>query len=541
MANKIQIKRGNKEDMPMLTSGEIAINFYDNNFYVGREKSGNIKFYNSQEIDKKLKTNYLLLSEFKNENNSWDNALDLAIKETEKMNGGKIFIDNDITLIESHKFDITKTVIESYYRNVKYTGYNPLFDIFSSKQDNPYSQNRVIFKGIIFEGNKLINDFIHIDNKIGGVGTSRIVIKDCSFKQFNTVFTFVKNSYATKIENCEIFENKLCIKIIDGGDTGENFSVDKSTLFNNAQVVYLNNQNCDLRFNLCSIDYNWENIITIDKGRVYIENCHIEHSREFHSTIPFVLNNNNGNMLTINDSEIIFLGDIKMKYVFENNSTFKKGGIFLDNNFMYGLSTTTDFIGKGQIEITNTKSFDWENNSKFTSLEMNLFEDYKFFTSDLTLNNIFIDGDGKELDWNNPLNGQNLSVGIAPGAGANNGNNALLIKKKSETQTFARVNIAIPIPVGGLGATMFKIKNNLNQTVPVDVHLGYCKINKSGIAYKGFSSHTYQINKNYSNISMGSEYDRKCPVGYTHFSIRIDLFNAPPCDICIDEIIVTSM
>lgn len=55
MANQIQIKRGNKEITPTLSSGEIAINYYDGNFYVGSENNSNLKFYNSKIIDELLK------------------------------------------------------------------------------------------------------------------------------------------------------------------------------------------------------------------------------------------------------------------------------------------------------------------------------------------------------------------------------------------------------------------------------------------------------------------------------------------------------
>lgn len=70
MANKIKIKRGNKEVTPILSDGEIAINYYDNSLYIGKENLSNIKFLNETDI-KKINDNLgVLISEVSNSLNS---------------------------------------------------------------------------------------------------------------------------------------------------------------------------------------------------------------------------------------------------------------------------------------------------------------------------------------------------------------------------------------------------------------------------------------------------------------------------------------
>lgn len=493
------------------------------------------------EINRKRDIKYILLSDFKTLQNTWDEAFQNALNKTVEMKGGTIFIDENCSLSKTFNFDVRYTRIESNYKKIKYNGVGFLFNTISSNIGTPYSQNYVIIKNLAFEGNEKGNSFIISDDKSESVGTSRYCIKNCAIYNFNKVFEIGKNMYLPKFDNCEIYDNNLCLSVLDSENSGENIVYDKCTIYNNANVFDINNQNCDVHVNLSSIDYNYNNITNIKKGRITIVNSHIEHSKEaFHGTkYPFIMENNNGNNLIISNSEIIFIGQNVMEYIFMNKNTFTKGGIFLDNNFMYGLETTSTFIGKGQLSITNTKSYDWENNSKFTSEEENLFEDYKFFNSNLNLNNIFINEDTQPIK--EPHNGTNLIVSIQPGEGSNGGNPAMCITKKGGQQTKASVVITIPCNDNSLCASYFRVKSRGLQIIPTDIHLGFCKINKSGVAVKKFSSRSVQVPNSYIDIAMGAEMPRKCPNGYNNFCIIIDLYNAPISELCLDNFIITKM
>lgn len=351
-----------------------------------------------------------------------------------------------------------------------------------------YTKGRTTYKGLY-----LINK--NIDTKKGNgilfggtndtVGSSNINLINCIISDFTNGLSYTDRSYLIRCNNCDLYNNITQINVLGGVDTGENIRFDNCVIANGGTALLVNNALSTVYLNGCSIDYNYKQIFDIQKGDVYVDNCHIEHnSAHFTETIPFTMGDYDGNKCTITNSRVIFIesDEVNMQYIIKNDYFNNAMSYFNINNcFLQGFKTKSGYIGTGFINMYGNQCYQWENMNYKVSEEMNKINDGKFFNADLLAHKDFI----KVKEPNN------IEIGVKYDR-TERGDNWLMITKKTGNRTNGSCAFIVPhnLLCSNYGGEL-QICSNKNTSV--DIRFGTCRFIDGNIVMENLLYNVGQI------------------------------------------------
>lgn len=246
-----------------------------------------------------------------------------------------------------------------------------------------------------------------------GLGASRVRFSNINIQDFKVGFYLGKNSYLNMFDNVAVGHCGTCYQVVEEGNSGENYNIHGGCIYNSFVGLEINNPFTTINIIGTSLDYLDKKIIHLDKGKIFLDSCHIESNREFYVDAPFKVEDYDGNILNIDNSSLIFIegeGKKLPNAFFENKMSNRFSGINITNCFLQGLKTNNNKIamGIGSITFRNNDTFAWDKLSSVTSLSDNLIFDGMIYNADLSAHNDIIisdNGNGKKESsyhtWNN--------------------------------------------------------------------------------------------------------------------------------------------
>lgn len=313
-----------------------------------------------------------------------------------KKKGGKIILSAKTYKITSPlKFDLGTYSIEGNGSTLDFSTLNSGNAITIAGSMVPsYDQVVNTVKGVILKSSGR-------SKKVTGIlfespthtAAANIALYDCSINGFGTGIKFSNRSYIVSIFHTNIYDCNVCVEVAENSlDAGENNRFFSCSLFN-SNLAVLHNRDANTRFIGCSMDYNARQI-EINAGQVYLSNCHIEGHN--YATAPFQINNGNGSILTITDSNIAVTttqGGIipdYFAYISKKDGSYRHCEII--NTAIAGVATKTgDFAGgDGLFTISGTKVY-WQHQlPPRTNKLNNILANGDFENENMDIDNIFI-------------------------------------------------------------------------------------------------------------------------------------------------------
>lgn len=426
------------------------------------------------------------------------------------------------------RINFTKVNIECY-GEINFTGdASVLLDDISFDEKSPdevYLNGGQTVKGLhaYGDGREGRKTCIRLNAKNNNhVGSSRVKFIDCKIHHFNKGFEFGTRSYANIIDNCSIYQTAIAIDILKGHDCGEKYTVTNSMIFNSNVGIQIDNELSDIFVTNSSIDYTDNSFVVIKRGRVIIDNCHLESFASFHDTdnkIPFRVLQGDGNCLTITNSYILFntpQGVTNPKYIFECLNT-PYSPLVVQNCTLQGFKTTSGVWvkGEGLVKFINNNSFEWDTFTTKISPKYNHIDDGEFFdmSTDRHANIIATPG----------------NVTVSEAYGQWDGGNCYKATKNADAQSHGEVIIYAPYNHMNTNAIcQFDIESNVECTIDIalksvfkgaDGQLHYSRDIKrqGGIVLKANEKKTVILDNRQVYIDGSCEY----------LGLTIGLFNAP--------------
>lgn len=276
-------------------------------------------------------------------------TLQQAHDEVVRRGGGTLVINKDYDLDVPFMWDCSKVIIEGHGHKIESTVNRPVVNVISSEtKGKPYYQAQISFSNLKLKGNKQ-SSALYLNSNDPNKAISHVTFRNVSIENTKKAIDVGNSVYLLKFVDCDIFNNENIITVGSTvTDTGENIQFRGCAIYNNTGGFIVNNGNCDIFLDSCSIDYNEVNsVVELNNGKMYFNNCHFEHdARKFGSNVPFVVRGDAG-QLFINNSLIMFSHqqDTNLANIF-----FVSGGnstITLTNNFLFGCKTTSQYLCGG--------------------------------------------------------------------------------------------------------------------------------------------------------------------------------------------------
>ena len=346
--------------------------------------------------------------------------------------------------------------------------------------DEKYTKNTLKNEGIILYGKSYGGSCNGIAFKNNGnkLGVSRVTFNNCSFYNFNISLTLSEKSYLNCFNNCSFYASNIGINVEGGDDCGENYEFIGCSVFNNKQGIVIDNEFSTTFFRGTSIDYNTDGIIILKKGKIFLDNCHIEQREsDYKNIIPFIMENSDGNTMNFNLCYIMFNGngskDFPQKqYVFDNkynNNPFS--GIYLNNCFLQGCRTRSGFLftDSGINKIEKTQTYQWDNITCFINQLDNMIIDGKVFNADIKYH----------TDFRKTQDGQNIDIVPAFHVFGQD-NHAIGLIKKTDTKTFGEASFLIRRKNFENIILNAKLDIKSNKPNTFDLYFGTCNLDKDG-------------------------------------------------------------
>lgn len=427
---------------------------------------------------------------------------------------GKIFAD----INDSEKYSI---VSRSHFND----NYNIVYenDLIKNEGIEIYGKTERDYKNnVISEGT--CNGLL-ISNP-NNVGSSRIIFKGLKIKNFKKGLTLGSNSYLNFFQRLSISNCDIGLITLQEENSGERYSFEDCIIYNNKKALEFNNEFATIYFYNSSIDYNYNKILQLNKGKVWINLCHIEHNeKHFEGEKPITVEQNDGNSLTISNSYIMFRYDkeigYKKSHLIENKYIDNPfSGVTISNCFLQGCKTTSGFLAtEGGINIFNNNStYQWDTLPCFINNNSNHVIDGQVLNADLKYHSDFIITDGDER----------TEIGIKFNTwGDGDGGHSLMCKKTGNSKEFSEASIIVPID-RACKLLSAKLDLKASTTDTIDIYFGTCTLINGKIGYKNYIEKKGLIgvtnNAQAYNIMNGHQILINDPKA-THVFISINMFN----------------
>lgn len=276
-------------------------------------------------------------------------TLQQAHDEVVRRGGGTLVINKDYDLERPFIWDCSKVIIDGHGHKLESTGNEPVINVVSSEtKGKPYYQAQISFSNLRLKGNKK-SSALYLNSNDPNKAISHVTFRNVSIENTTRAIHVGNSVYLLKFVDCDIFNNENIITVSSTvTDTGENIQFRGSALYNNTGGIVIENGNCDIFIDNCSIDYNVHKSIVETVGRVFISNSHIEHgNHQFNDgVVPFVVKGDAG-FLSIDNCFILFDQNhqTRLANIFFTERDMCK--INLTNSWLFGLKTTSRWLCGG--------------------------------------------------------------------------------------------------------------------------------------------------------------------------------------------------
>lgn len=419
---------------------------------------------------------------------------------------------------------------------------------------SPYYQNRTIADSVELIGpgkTSSVNGIVF--NTSSEAGTSHLLLMSVNVHDFAIGHLYQNNAYGINFLNSDILHCGTCASMpASQTNSGERLTYIGCTFYNSDLALNIATGNASFHLIACSIDYNG-GIATINGGRIFLTDCHIEASD--YPTAPPIYVSGNGGTFEMKGGWLLLTGAIGthlMTAMVDCETTAGGGGgAWFDKVFMHNLNGTTDYfaIGSGNVIVKDVDTYDINYNPPLLSAVSNKLLDGGFESSTI-MDWVFIANDTSAP--NDRFVGANISLTLS-NAYAHSGSQSLALTKVFGSGSQATAFIAIPIkPNSRVGFRLYYTKPG-TQTGPMYLGWQYATFKGSNaFGVPQFSFLTGAWNSTTVNFTSSAidwtkwSYtpqlgNNKVPVGATHLIIEINANSVNNGTIYFDDLIVTEM
>jgi len=413
-----------------------------------------------------------------------------------------------------------------------------------------YPQSRVKFEGfeLIGQGKSSSVTGINCDSA-AAFALANASFSDISIHHFGVGIALNNRTYITSWYNVNVYECGIDLSLPEGAeDSGENHRFVNCAFFNSDLFLDIQ-QDANIRFFGCSIDYNLKNV-TASAGICYFDKCHIE-GRNYTGRAFDITDGQT--VLNFNDCNLVCT-DVTVKpdyYFYIEPSTEQTRSIRMDNCFINNLLTSSGELCGGcnanasRFETTRMQSYWQTNMPPITNRFNNLLSNGSFENEDLTVDDVYI---ARDVSYP-PIfrfNGGNLTLSDTLETSYTGGLRSLKIAKTGVLNSAARVDIGVKCKPDTLYKVSFAYKQlgsssgmflgGLQSGKIITKGDNLFLISNGGVDYSAPFTPTTQWQK--GEVIYISQ---KTTSADTHICLYIDMYGWGVGTLYIDDVIITAL